>query len=212
MTLPRGVWRGGGPVGDFYVDDYAFEICVVLVAGGFVAQDAIDGLFLFLRPLGLLRTFNFNIFQHRGHRGIRDFLAFRDYDFLRDFCVDGSDVISASTVVEDAYYCGMSAVDGADDASFGAAVGADVGDVDQHEVAVHGVADLVRGDEDVSGEFGFEWAERFGIGDNEAESVAVHGEASGDEVLVGGGLRELVMVGVDGDQLAGFDQFLQVIC
>jgi hypothetical protein len=39
----------------------------------------------------------------------------------------------------------------------------------------------------------------------------VHGEASGDEVFVGGGLWELVKVGVDGDECASFDQCLQVI-
>jgi len=39
----------------------------------------------------------------------------------------------------------------------------------------------------------------------------MHGEASGDEVFVGGGLRERVAVGVDGNQRAGFDQLLQMI-
>ena len=54
-------------------------------------------------------------------------------------------------------------------------------------------------------------AQRFGIGDDEAEAVAVHGEASGDEVLVGGGLRECVAVGVDCDECAAFHQLLQMV-
>ena len=39
----------------------------------------------------------------------------------------------------------------------------------------------------------------------------MHGEASGDEVFVGGGLWELVTVGVEGDQCASFDQLLQMV-
>ena len=106
----------------------------------------------------------------------------------------------------------MGAMDGANDASFGAAVGADVGDVDQHEVSVHGVADEVRGNEDVPGELGLEGrAQRLGVGNDEAEAVAVHGEASSDEILVGGGLREGVAVGVDGDECAAGDELLQML-
>ncbi len=37
-----GVLGGGGPVGDFDVDDYAFEIVPVGAARGFVAEDSVD--------------------------------------------------------------------------------------------------------------------------------------------------------------------------
>ena len=60
--------------------------------------------------------------------------------------------------MEDADNRGVSAVHCADDAAFGAAVGADVGDFHQDLVAVHGGADLVWGNEDVTGEFRFERA------------------------------------------------------
>ncbi len=103
-------------------------------------------------------------------------------------------------------------MDGADDAPFGASVGADVGDVHEHHVSVHGVADLVRRNEDVAGDALLELCgERFGVGNDEAEAVAVHGEASGDEIFVGGGLRERVAVGVEGDELPALDQLLQMI-
>src|SRR5579862_5310270 len=101
---------------------------------------------------------------------------------------------------------------GADDAPFGASVGADVSEVDEDEISVHGVADLVRRDEDVAGQFRSQrGVQRFCVGDNEAESVAVHGEASGDEVLVGGGLRKRIAVGVDGNQRTSFNQLLEML-
>ena len=75
---------------------------------------------------------------------------------MRDFAVDGLYVVASAAVVEDSDYGGMGAVDGANDTSFGAAIGTHVGDFDQHEVSVHGVADEVRGDEDVSRELGLE--------------------------------------------------------
>ena len=114
--------------------------------------------------------------------------------------------------MEDTNHRGVGAVDGADDAAFGAAVGTDVSDFDQDLIAVHGGADLVRGDEDVAGESGFQGgAQRFGVGDDEAEAVAVHGETPGNEILVGGGLGEGIAVGVDWNELAGFDELLQAL-
>src|SRR6266436_2746384 len=74
-------------------------------------------------------------------------------------CVaDGQSVISTTAVVEDADHRGVGTVYCANDAAFGAAVGTDVGDFHQDLIAVHGGADLVRGDEDVASEFRFERA------------------------------------------------------
>ena len=112
--------------------------------------------------------------------------------------------------MENANDCRMSTIDGTDYSAFGTAVWTDIRDVHQDQVTVHGRGDLVRGDEDVACEFGFQLAQRFGIGDDEAESVAVHAETSGDEVFVGGGLRKLITVGVDCNQLAAFDQLLEM--
>ena len=83
-----GILRGGGPVGDFDVDDYAFEIVPVGVAGGFFAQHAVDGVLLPLWPLCPLWLKVFKSVHHRGHRGHRGFRelhAFWDHDFLRNF-------------------------------------------------------------------------------------------------------------------------------
>ena len=41
-TLPARILRGRRPVGDFYVDDYAFEIGPFGAAGGFFAEHAVD--------------------------------------------------------------------------------------------------------------------------------------------------------------------------
>jgi hypothetical protein len=51
-----------------------------------------------------------------------------------------------------------------------------------------------------------------GVGDDEAEAVAVHGEAPDDQILVRlgcGGLRQGVAVGIDLNQFSGGDQLLQ---
>ena len=48
----------------------------------------------------------------------------------------------------------MGAHDRTNDAAFGTAVGTDVDDIDKDEIAVHGIADLMWGDEDVAGESG----------------------------------------------------------
>ena len=51
-----------------------------------------------------------------------------------------------------------------------------------------------------------------GVGDDEAVAVAVHGQASGDEVLVSGGvLGEGVAVARGFHQAAAFDQRLQPV-
>src|ERR1035441_10800542 len=61
----------------------------------------------------------------RGRRRyVGDFHPWRDYDFLRYFFVDGLDVVAAVSVVEDADHGRMRTRQGADDAAFGAAVGA----------------------------------------------------------------------------------------
>ena len=75
---------------------------------------------------------------------------------------------------------------------------------------MHGVAHLVGGDEDVAAELGFQLAERFEIGDDEAEAIAMHAEAPGNQVFVRGGLRELVAVGVDRDELAALNQLVKM--
>ena len=50
-------------------------------------------------------------------------------------------------------------------------------------------------------------------GDDEAEAIAVHGEASDDQILVilvSGGLWQGVAVGIELNQFAGSDQFLKM--
>ena len=78
-----------------------------------------------------------------------------DYDFLGYFFVDGLDVVVAVPVVEDADYGRVRTRQGADDAAFGAAVGADGGDFDEDAVAVHGGPGGMRRNEDIAGEAGF---------------------------------------------------------
>ena len=111
--------------------------------------------------------------------------------------------------MENANHCRMRAIDGADYAPLCTAVWTDLHDIHQDHVSVHGRADLMWRNKDVTGDLGFKLsAHRFGIGDHEPESVAVHAQTAGDEVLVGSGLRKLVSVGVDWNQSASFDELL----
>ena len=66
--------------------------------------------------------------RHRGHcglQGLRNFHPRRNDDFLRHFFVDGLYVVVAAIVVEDADHRRMRASDRAQDAAFGAAIGAE---------------------------------------------------------------------------------------
>ncbi len=101
---------------------------------------------------------------------------------------------------------GIAAAEHAQDAAFGAAVFLLAAEFDQHLVAVHGRADGLRVDVDVAADR----AALSGVGNDEAVAVAVHGQASGDEVLVSGGvLGEGVAVARGFDQAPAFDQRLQ---
>ena len=96
----------------------------------------------------------------------------------------------------------------AQDAAFGAAVVVLATKLDQHLVAVHGRADGLRVDEDVAADR----AALPGIGDDEAVAVAMHGQASGDQVLLSGGvLREGIAIASGFDQAPAVDQRLQAL-
>ena len=156
------------PVGNFNVDNDAFKILPIGVNFGFVADDAVGGFLL---------GFELGVGLRVGR--LRDFHSRRDDDFLIYFFVDRLDVVVAASIVEDADYGGMSAGDGADDAAFAASVGTDVCHFDEDAVSVHGRAGGVGRNKDVSGEAGLEAiVEGDGFGDDEAEAVAMHGEAA----------------------------------
>src|SRR5581483_644247 len=139
------------------------------------------------------------------------FHAFGNHDFLGDLGVDRRDIVCARAVVKDPHYCGMGAVDGADYAPLGAAVRADILDVDQDLVSMHRIADLVRGNENVSSQLRSQGRrECLCIRDHEAEAVAVHAQAPCYQILVGRSLRQSVAVGVDWDQGSAFHQLLQM--
>ncbi len=149
--------RGAGPIGDFYVDDYPFQTLPVIplkisVASGLVADYAI---WRFFPRVGFLPMSAYvNVINYRGHRGSRfyflrvlcelrgkgsrNFHSPRNDDFLRDFFINGFDVIMATIVVEDANDRRMSAVNGAKDAPVCAAIRTEVGDFDEHAIAMHG--------------------------------------------------------------------------
>ena len=99
------------------------------------------------------------------------------------------------------------------DTALGAAIGTNGDDVDQHAVAVHGVADGVRGDEDIPRQTRLKGrTQRAGVGDNKAKAVAVHGETSNDQVLIilaGSGLRQSIAIRIKLNQFAGSNQFLE---
>src|SRR6202521_4110296 len=109
--------------------------------------------------------------------------SWRDYDFLGYFFVYGFDIVVAVSVVEDADHGRMGTRQRADDAAFGAPIGADGTDFDQDAVAVHGGSDRMRSNEDIAGEASFQTSiERSGVGNHEAEAVAMHGQAADKDV------------------------------
>src|SRR6266849_6375818 len=144
---------------------------------GFVADHPIDRLLVGARR------------PHDSRRGRRRYILrwtlhpWGDDDFLRYFFVDGLDVVVAVSVVEDADYRRMGTRQGANDAAFGASIGTDGTDFDQDAVAVHGGSGGVRSNENIAGETGFQIGiERSGVGDDEAEAVAMHGQTADKHV------------------------------
>lgn len=94
------------------------------------------------------------------------------------------------------------AVHGTNDAAFGAAVGADVGNFHQHAVAVHRGADKRRRDENVTGKARLQArVESCRIRRDETESVAVHAEAADQRVLSRGRLWKRVAIRIDQREL-----------
>ena len=97
----------------------------------------------------------------------------------------------AAAVVKNPHHGGMSAHHRPHDAPFRAAIGTNRHNVDQHAIAVHGVADGVRRDEDIPRQPRFKRStQRTRIGDDEAKAVAMHAEASDNQILVGRGLGQ----------------------
>ncbi len=98
-----------------------------------------------------------------------------------------------------------------DDAAFSAAIGTNRHNVDQHAVAMHGVSDGVRRDEDIPRQSRLKRrTQRTRLGDDEAESVAVHAEASDNQILIGRGLGQGVAVRIELNQFARSDQLLKM--
>src|SRR5271169_6394907 len=111
--------------------------------------------------------------------------AHRNHDLLRDLAVDRLHGVMASAIVKSPDHRGMRAYHRAHDAAFGAAIGTNGGDVDQHAVAVHRVADYVGCYKNIPNETRFERrTQRACIWDDEAKAVAMHGEASDNQILV----------------------------
>ena len=188
------------PVGDLDVHHQAFEV-VPFTAMCFLAENAVA------LVLALARIASPAMFPRLGaFLAAGPLHAARDDDLLRDLLVDGSHVVVSRAVMKGADHRGIAAAEHAQDAAFGAAVFLLATEFDQHLVAVHGRADGLRADEDVTAE----GAALPGIGDDEAITVAVHGQAPGDEILMGGSvLGEGVAVAPGFDQAPTFDQRLQ---
>jgi hypothetical protein len=103
-------------------------------------------------------------------------------------------------------------LDRSHNAAFRAAIRTDRANVDQDLIAVHGVPELMGRDKDVANQPRFErWADRIGVGNDEAEAIAVHCQTAGHQILVGTGLRQSVVVGIGSDKLSAGDQLLQAI-
>ena len=104
---------------------------------------------------------------------------------LRDLFVDRRDVVVPQPVMKGADHGGVAAGEHAQDTTLGAVSFSLAAQLHQHLVAVHGRPEGLGGDVNVARD-GDALA---GVGHNEPVPVAMHGQASGDEVLPGCGLR-----------------------
>ena len=163
--------RGGGPGGDFDVDDEAFQILVIRTGAGFFAEDAVRR--------GLLR---------RG----RDFIAGADEDGLAHALVKGDDGVVrlaiAARVMKCADHGRVAAGEDAGNAAEAPAVGARRRKLDQDLVALHGAVDLVGGNEYIVFQpacRGRVFVGLAGVGADETVAVAMEVEAAGDEIVAG---------------------------
>src|SRR5262249_39650535 len=161
------ILRRRRPVGNFDVDDHAVEVVPVCAPGGLVSKNAVDVFSCSAavpgasrvgvpptsararRPLDCRRDAGGTVERVFvllfGYFGILHPL--RDYYFLTDLFVDGCDIVVARAVVERADHRRVRAIDGADDAAFGAAVRTDRAYFDQDLITVHGIPDEWRGNE-----------------------------------------------------------------
>src|SRR5882757_5454803 len=103
------------------------------MASGFVAKHAVDGSFAFL----------FSLLSILCGLGFWILCAGRNHDIHSDLALDRLHGIEAAAVVKNSDHSGMGTYHRPHDAAFGAAIRANRDDIDQHAVAVHGVADGV---------------------------------------------------------------------
>jgi len=125
----------------------------------------------------------------------REFLTGGKFDFVLDAGIVRDDNAAARSVAEETDDGGMRARDDAEDAAFGAAsagCAAEAGNLGDDVVAVHGVFDIVAGDEEVTVEI-----RDSDIGNDETVAILVEDEAALDFVAgkgfvlretIGGGL------------------------
>src|SRR6185312_8669475 len=129
--------------------------------------------------------------------------AARDDDLHADFFIDGSHVVIAIAVMENADYGFLLALHDADDPAFSPAIVADTAHLHQHLITVHGVADFWRRNKDIALQLALgTGGQRPWFWDDEAVAIAVHPQAANDQVLIGGGGRQAPTLFADGDELA----------
>src|SRR4051812_1686643 len=99
--------------------------------------------------------------------------------------------------MKDSDHSSVNAVHGPQDSSLSLAAIANVGDFDQHLIAMHGRADRVWRNKNIACQSSFQVRRsRSKIRNDETESVAMKAELSGDQIFTGssGSLRNCVSV------------------
>src|SRR5947207_3601497 len=127
--------------------------------------------------------------------GFRMLHPMRNYDLRSNLLIDRSDIVATIAIVENSNDRRMRTKNRAHDSAFGTSVRADGTDFDQHPISVHRRANGRRGNEDVALNTGlqaFGWRSR--VRKNETETVAVHAQSTGNEVLSRSCLRNRVTV------------------
>src|SRR5258708_4041334 len=103
----------------------------------------------------------------------------------------------------------VGAVHRAQNSSLSPPVGAEVDDLDQYPVAMHGRANGMWWDKNISRKAGFERRASGGeLWNHKAEAVAMHCQPTHDQVLVRRRLRNGIAVRINRQQLPSGDQLL----
>src|SRR5215472_4761466 len=126
----------------------------------------------------------------------------RNDDLGSDLLVDGRDVVMAAAVVELADYRRLPALHHPHDSAFGASIRPDGTQLQEYLVAVHGIADGRRRNENVAGQLAAgPGRQRVRLGKHKTVAFAMHPQLADYQVMAGDRRRQAPSLLAYGDKL-----------